>query len=95
MGFAEANPAEQEQRIEAGTCRMLRDAAGASIGELVRLPDDERLECESCVECRRDLGSRIVGPGRRLDFRIRRAPGGAYGRRNGRVPNRARNGLEA
>ena len=50
VGLAEADAAIEEQRVEARARRALGDAAGAGIGELVRLADDEGVEGEALVE---------------------------------------------
>ena len=59
VGFAQADAAVQEQRIEPGAGRPFRDAAGAGIGEFVRFADDETFEGEARIERRGEVRTRL------------------------------------
>ena len=52
MGFAKADAAIQEQRIEP-VCRWLcRDTLGAGMGEFIRFANNKAVEREAGIECR-------------------------------------------
>ena len=84
VGLAQADAAIEEQRVEARAGRAFRHAAGAGMGEFVRLADDEGVEGEARLQRHDPVGARL---GRAELGRARRR-GQALGQARGLGPQR-------